>query len=165
MFAGISSKLMLIQAVVIVLLLGMGYWYYNHSQYRIQQLSEDKAKLETAVQLQTETIVAQQAAAQRQNTESFNLQQNMQQAEITRRELEQRLRRMDLQMRARTNAMDLEQQVNRDISQAFRDIENLTQSRNRTTPVTTLTPARPTTASNASNVQPPPSPPVRGAPR
>lgn len=44
--------------LTIVLMAGAGYWYYNDSQERIQTLSENNAKLETAIQISEETIGA-----------------------------------------------------------------------------------------------------------
>ena len=43
-------------AGVMVILMGIGYWYYNDSQEKMRILHENNAKLETAAKLQKETI-------------------------------------------------------------------------------------------------------------
>jgi hypothetical protein len=134
MFTGITGKILIAQAVVIVCMATAGWLYFNHSQSVISGLTADKARLETAVQVQEATIAAQQAAAQRQNTESLRLQQNLVDAEARRRELESRLRSRNLEAMARANSADLEQRINRATIQAFRDIETLTRPRDRAAP-------------------------------
>lgn len=131
MFTGITGKLLIAQAVVILCMAAAGYFYFNHSQSVISGLTADKARLETAVNLQEETIAAQQAAAQRQNAESLRLQQSLSDAESQRRDLESRLRSRNLEAMARTNSADLEQRINRATIQAFRDIETITRPRDR----------------------------------
>jgi len=187
---GLSWKLVAIQFVVMLALVGVGYAYFNHTQARIEQLVKDKEQLEAAVKTQTETILAQQAAAQRQNAEIGTLQLSTARAEGTRRELEARLRRTDLQARARADSVGLETRINRATVQAFRDIETLTAPRDRpapppapetVSPASSSTPANPTsqpaapaasspsrasarpptsTAGSAGSPQPPPRPPV-----
>ncbi len=183
MFSGISSKVILIQFVLMLAMVGAGYWYFQHSQAVIAALHEDKAKLETAVKVQEETIAAQQAAAQRQNAENLRLQQSLSDAESRRRDLETTIRRRNLEAMARANSADLEQRMNRATVQAFRDIENITRPRDRPVEQPTSRPqgtqptsepsqasatpppsvAQPNTAqpntSQPSNIQPPPRPP------
>lgn len=192
MFSGIMSKVVLIQFAVMACMVGLGYVYYTHSQDTIQKLNQDKAKLETAVQMQEQTIAAQKDAAQKQNAAMFSLQQSLADAETTRKTLEARLRRADLQAMARNNAADLEARINRATVQAFRDIETVTAPKdrpappaapetrvdtgsvNKPTPAVSSSPARapatkPTasmTTNSSSSPQPPPRPPQRaGAPQ
>lgn len=162
MFAGINTYLIVGLVIIIACMAGGGYLYFSHAQAQIAQLSQDKARLETAVQLQEQTIAAQQEAAARQNQQMFALQQSMAQAEGTRRELEARLRRADLQNRARANSAETESRINRATVQAFRDIELLTQPQDR--PRSTAPAANNTipAAQPSGAVQPPPRPPVRG---
>ena len=49
-------KLAGILFVVIIVMGGIGYWYYNDTQATISILTENNAKLETAVQLNEDTI-------------------------------------------------------------------------------------------------------------
>lgn len=188
MFSGIMSKVVLIQFAAMACMVGLGYWYYTSSQDTIQQLTKDKAKLETAVQMQEQTIAAQKQAADRQNAAMFSLQQHLAEAEQTRKDLEGKLRRSDLQAMARNNASALEAKVNRATVQTFRDIEIVTAPKDRPAPpaapdtkvdTSTLnksvpassksssTPSvtKPTNATNPTNQskspQPPPRPPQR----
>lgn len=162
---GISNKLVLIQFVIIATLIGSGYAYFRHSQGVIAALHEDKAKLETAVKLQEQTIAAQQAQAQKQNAENLKLQQSLFDAENSRRELEIKLRRKNLEAMARSNSVDLEQRMNKATEQAFREIEAVTKPKDRQA-VETKKPNTPANVdkvedrvSAPSNVQPPPRPP------
>jgi len=150
MLSGIMGKVVLIQFAVMACMVGLGYWYYTSSQDTIMQLNKDKAKLETAVQLQEQTIAAQKQAAERQNAAMFELQQSLANAEITRRELETKLRKADLQAMARNNAGDLEAKVNRATTQAFRDIETVTSPKDRPAP-----PAPPATTVDTSGLKQP----------
>jgi hypothetical protein len=150
MFSGIMSKVVLIQFAVIVCMVGLGYMYYTHSQDTIQKLNQNNAKLETAIQMQEQTIAAQKDAVQKQNAAMFVLQQRLSDAEIKRKDLEARLRRADLQAMARNNAADLEARINRATVQAFRDIETVTAPKDRLAP-----PAAPETSVDVSSVNKP----------
>jgi hypothetical protein len=164
MFSGITGKLVIIQFCVILTLIGTGYAYFRYSESVIAGLHEDKAKLETAVKTQEETIAAQKQAAQKQNAENLRLQQGLFDAENQRRDLEAKLRRKNLEAMARANSADLEQRINRATSQAFKDIETLTKPKDRTEPTLDAQPKPreqkdiPTAQSNStpSNIQPPP---------
>lgn len=57
--------------VVILVISGVGYWYYQDSQTTIAILTENNAKLETAKQLQEETI-KQMEADYAEMTEELN---------------------------------------------------------------------------------------------
>ncbi len=46
--------------VVIIAMSGLGYWYYTSSQTTIQVLAANNAKLDTAIQLNEETITSLQ---------------------------------------------------------------------------------------------------------
>lgn len=160
---GISNKLVLVQFVIIVTLVGAGYAYFRHSQSVIAGLHEDKAKLETAVKLQEDTISAQKNHAQKQNTENLRLQQNLFDAENQRRDLEIKLRRKNLEAMARANSVDLEQRINKATEHAFKEIESVTKPKDRVDnkDKSGTVPTSQSHSSNSipSNVQPPPRPP------
>lgn len=163
MFTSLSSKLVLVQFAAIAIILALGYWYFSHSQSTIQQLNQNIAKLETAVKIQEDTIAAQKQAADRQNGAIFELQKSLADAELTKKNLEAKLRKIDLQALARTNAVQLEMTINQSTAQSFKELEQITQPKigsntqtNNTTPVSPQT-----TTTTSSNVQPPPKPPVR----
>jgi flagellar basal body-associated protein FliL len=161
MFTGIIGKIVMVQTVLLLALGAGSYFYFRHSQAVIAGLNEEKAVLETTVQTQTATIAAQEDAARRQNTESLRLQQSLVDAETSRRAVEQRLRSRNLEALARANSADLEQRLNRETSQLFREIELLTRPQHQNqnpspqTQVDTLT----SSTGNINNQQPPPRPP------
>ena len=167
MLTGLTAKLALIQFAIIACILGLSYWYYTSSQNTIKQLTQNNSKLQTAVQLQEQTIEAQTNAAIRQNTAMFELQQNLSGAELQKRQLETRLRSVDLQATARANAMGLEIKINESTANIFKNIENITASKNRTNNVAILPEESPVATSNSlpqqstNNPQPPPRPPQR----
>lgn len=53
---GIGGKIAIGLGLVITVLCGIGYWYYNSSQETIQTLTRNNAKLETAIQINERTI-------------------------------------------------------------------------------------------------------------
>lgn len=152
-----------------------GYLYFKHSQNVIESLVADKARLEGAVATQQETIEAQRSAAERQNQATFALQQQIADAERSRRDLEMILRRRNLETMARNNSADLEQRINRATATIFRDLEILTAPGDRpsrpagssdvtqpATPTSQPAPAAPSGGTSLpTNFQPPPRPPVR----
>ena len=165
------GKIAAIQLVIILLMSGAGYAYFRHTENVINGLHEDKAKLETSVHEQEQTIAAQQASSRRQNEENLRLQQSLADADDNRRRLEAILRRKDLEAMARANSADLEMRMNRATVRAFRDIENLTAPRDRPPPALTSAPGTVTPATSPapsgglpSNVQPPPRPPRPSVP-
>lgn len=165
---GITSKLTIIQFVVILIMIGIGYIYFRYSQGVIADLNASNARLQTAIETQEATIAAQRQAAERQNAENLRLQQGLADADRNRRELEGLIRRRNLEAMARANSQDLEQRINRATVQAFRDIENITTPRDR--PSQNQIPQRPSAQPQSptqsppasqipTNYQPPPRPP------
>ena len=157
---GISWKIVAIQAGLLLLLSAAGYWYWNWSQSRIASLLQQNAQLETAVSTQEETITVLRNSAAAQARAIESLQSNLNDAENTRRAVEARLRRMNLQLMARNNAAELESTINRTVAQAFSDLETVT--RNNSSSAVSTGPAAPAASSPAEvNQPPPPRPPVR----
>ena len=52
----IGLKIAGIMIIIVGVVSGIGYWYYNDTQERLHMLSKNNAKLETATQIQTEAI-------------------------------------------------------------------------------------------------------------
>jgi len=167
MFGTITSKIAVAQFAVILCLGVFGYLYYTHSQNTIASLNKSLAKLETAVDMQEKTIAAQKEAAQIQNQAMFGLQQNLANAEITKKNLEIQLRKMDLQAMARVNAMELQTKINQATAQSFQEIERITAPKDRpstshTQSTSAVSPTVPATTTSTNNsTQPPPRPPIR----
>ena len=155
----ISSKLGLIQWVIIIMLLGTGVAYWSYSQRKIEDLTTQNAALTQAVNSQHQTIHQLQQHAGRTATMMEQLQTDLSQAERGRRDLEVRLRRMNLQVMARTDAADLERRINTATQEVFRDLEQITGG----APVAPTSQATPRTTTPAPTTvpAPPPRPPVR----
>ena len=61
-----STKIYLILGAVMLTIVGAFYWYFNWSQNELAVLRENNAKLETAVQIQEQTIKSLQEDFKRQ---------------------------------------------------------------------------------------------------
>ena len=86
-------------AVMFLLMIAMGggvYWYYNDTQERIAILTENNAKLETAVATNEEALKAQQASFVAMQAENTRLQKEFQAINDRNRALENRLSRHDI---------------------------------------------------------------------
>lgn len=86
-------------AVMFLLMVAMGggvYWYYNDTQERIAILTENNAKLETAVQTNEEALASQRASFEAMQVENQKLQQQFQEISDRNRSLENRLSRHDI---------------------------------------------------------------------
>ena len=75
---------------------GAGYWYYTDTQERIQILTENNVKLETAVQTNEQALAAQTAAFQSMQEENAKLQVEWKAINDRNRSLENRLSRHDI---------------------------------------------------------------------
>lgn len=157
-FSAISSKLILVQFVVIVLLGLAGWFYFNHSQKQMARLIDERSKLQVAVAAQNQTINTLEQAAERQDQEMQNLQGRLSASEVSRRRLEARLRKLDLNNMGRTDAADLEGRINRGTQRAFEDIEALTGGSSSSPP--SAAPRGADSRSGSNTAQPPPRPPV-----
>ena len=86
-------------AVMFLLMVAMGggvYWYYNDTQERIAILTENNAKLETAVQTNEEALASQRASFEAMQVENQKLQQQFQEISDRNKSLENRLSRHDI---------------------------------------------------------------------
>lgn len=147
MLSSITAKIAIGLLLIIVVMGIGGYAYFRHTQSVISTLTANNARLESAVREQEATIAAQAAAALRQNEQSTLLQQNLAEAETKRRTLESRLRRLNIEALARSNAAQAQEQVNNEAMQIFRELESITAPRNRQV--------------QTNSPQPAPRPPVR----
>ena len=97
---------------------GFGAWkYYTDTQQRIQTLSENNAKLETALQTSEASVTALQTAVL-----TKQLQEDLQKAEQYGDNLRQRLRQLDLLADAIANAKNLEGRMNGATAKLWREI-------------------------------------------
>ena len=111
--------------VVIVVMSGIGYWYYTDTQARMAILQENNAKLEMATQLQEEAINSLQADYALAQEENARI--NQAYAEIRRQNarLSDKLADMDLGLLAAERPESIERAINRGTENAGRCFEIL----------------------------------------
>ena len=117
----ISAALM----VVIFALCGVGYWYYTDTQRTIAVLTENNAKLETAVILNEETITSLQADYAQVSEQLTQLDQVYQAIRRQNQLLADKLQKIDLESAAVTNPAAIERAVNSGTRNAGRCFELL----------------------------------------
>ena len=91
-----GAKLALVMFVLMCAMGGGVYWYYNDTQERIAILTENNAKLKTAVQTNEEALASQQASFKAMQAENSRLQTQFQEINDRNRALENRLSRHDI---------------------------------------------------------------------
>ena len=111
--------------VVIFVMGGIGYWYYNDTQERMAILQENNAKLETAVQLNEEAINSLQASYAAAQAENERI--NQAYADIRRQNdrLASKIADIDLGLLAAEKPASMERAVNRGTENAGRCFEIL----------------------------------------
>lgn len=81
---------------IILAMAGAFYWYYQDSQARIQTLSENNAKLETAVAINEQTIVSLQETYQKSQEQLRKVHNEFRQIRRQNSILAEKLERHDL---------------------------------------------------------------------
>lgn len=126
-------------AVILIVVGGMFYWYFDHSQKIIHQLEADRAKLELAVESQNDAITALQLNAKNQAVQVNELQNNLNTANSYRATLEKKLREHDLTALARAKPKLIEDRMNAATAAIWNDLETITGSKTATTPTNNST--------------------------
>jgi flagellar basal body-associated protein FliL len=119
-------KLSVMLFVLMSVMGGGGYFYYQSTQNTIRQLAENNAVLESAAQAQKNTITTLQADYERYNALNLDLQQRLQQSEAQKNELEDKLSRHDLTVLSLRKPGLVERTVNRGTQEVFNDFAELT---------------------------------------
>lgn len=111
--------------VVILVMSGIGYWYYTDTQEKMAILNANNAKLETAVALNEETINSLETSYAASQAENERL--NQAYAEIRRQNnvLADKLSDIDLGLLASQKPESIERAVNRGTENAGRCFEIL----------------------------------------
>lgn len=117
----ISAALM----IVIFALCGVGYWYYTDTQKTIAVLTENNAKLETAVQLNEDTISSLQADYQNIVEENNRINQAYTEIRRQNERLNEKLADVDLGLIAAEKPGAIERAINRGTENAGRCFEIL----------------------------------------
>jgi len=120
---GIGMKLAGIMALILCVVLGLGYWYYTDQQARMAILQENNAKLTVAVKTNEETIAVMNDHAIQQAAQIADLQTGLNQATQERKDLEAKFRDRDLAALGRSNARLLEDKMNRATQRVFDDLQ------------------------------------------
>ena len=116
-------------AIVMFLLLlgagGIGYWYYNDTQARMAILQENNAKLNTAVELNEQTISSLENDYAKASDELASLNEAYTAIRRQNQRLADKLQEIDLTAAAIANAESIEKAVNRGTVNAGRCFELL----------------------------------------
>ena len=91
-----GAKLALVMFVLMCAMGGGVYWYYTDTQERIAILTENNAKLESAVETNEQALAAQTAAFESMRVENAKLQQEFASISDRNRNLENKLSRHDI---------------------------------------------------------------------
>ena len=138
---------------ILIAILGMGYWYYTITQTRISILTENNAKLETAVMISEQSIETLTQQAELNQELTIQLQTDLQKAEAYGDNLRQKLRELDLLADALRDAANLEGRMNGATAKLWRDfMESTGSSVNK--PLPNWLQPDPRTGSQGSNSDP-----------
>lgn len=112
--------------VVIMVMGGIGYWYYTDTQARMAILQENNAKLEIAVQLNEETISTMQADFAAANAELQRVNQEFASIQRQNQVLADKLERHDLGLLGASKPGLVERVINNATDKVGRCFELLT---------------------------------------
>ena len=119
--------------ILVLVMGGLGYWYYNSSQETIAQLNQNiatlranQAQLEQAIATNNETIARQQADAAQFAEANTELQGKLVQAEAYQDDLAGKLARHDLTRLTLQRPGLIETRVNNATARLFDELEIIT---------------------------------------
>jgi DNA repair exonuclease SbcCD ATPase subunit len=107
-----------------ILMGGIGSWYYNDTQERIETLRENNSKLEYAVETSEQSINLLQRDVEKQIALSSKLQQELKKAEAYGDELRATLRKHNLTNLANKKPGLIEKKMNNATKKLWDDIVN-----------------------------------------
>ena len=105
-----------------------GYYYYKDTQSRIQTLTENNAKLETAKAIQDQTIDTLIADREKFDKLNKELQVKLEKANEYKNTLIEKLRKHDLAKLSMQKPGLVEKKINNGTKKLFRSLESLTGS-------------------------------------
>lgn len=118
-------KLAGVMFLIMCVMGGIGYWYYNDTQERMAILQENNAKLEIAVATNEETINSLESSYASAQAELSTLNAEYQSIRRQNQQLADKLQQIDLTAAAIANAEGIERAVNRGTYNAGRCFELL----------------------------------------
>ena len=120
-----GSKLALVMFLLLLGAGGIGYWYYNDPQERLAILTSNNAKLNTAVELNEQTISSLEIDYAKASSELATLNEQYSAIRRQNQALADKLQQIDLTAAAIANADGIERAVNRGTKNAGRCFELL----------------------------------------
>ena len=120
-----GAKLALVMFLLLCGAGGIGYWYYNDTQERMAILQENNAKLNTAVELNEQTISSLEQDYEKASSELASLNEAYTAIRRQNQQLADKLQEIDLTAAAIANAEGIERAVNRGTENAGRCFELL----------------------------------------
>jgi septal ring factor EnvC (AmiA/AmiB activator) len=120
-----GAKLAIVMFMLLLGAGGIGYWYYNDTQARMAILQENNAKLNTAVELNEQTISSLENDYAKASSELASLNEAYTAIRRQNQRLADKLQEIDLTAAAIANAESIERAVNRGTVNAGRCFELL----------------------------------------
>ena len=108
-----GSRLAIVFFILLLGAGGIGYWYYNDTQARLAVLTENNAKLNTAVELNEQTISSLETDYEKASSELATLNEQYSAIRRQNQKLADKLQEIDLTAAAIANAEGIERAVNR----------------------------------------------------
>jgi hypothetical protein len=122
-----TLKVILGLLIVISVMSGGFYLYYQNTQSRLAILQENQARLELSVKMQSYTIERQKEFLEMQQEYSRQLQRGLTEAESSRGKLEEIFRKHDLDALSRAKPEMIEKRVNDATRRVFKELETQTE--------------------------------------
>jgi septal ring factor EnvC (AmiA/AmiB activator) len=120
-----GAKLAIVMFMLLLGAGGIGYWYYNDTQERLAILTSNNAKLNTAVELNEQTISSLEQDYAKASGELATLNEQYTSIRRQNQQLADKLQEIDLTAAAIVNAESIERAVNRGTLNAGRCFELL----------------------------------------
>jgi len=120
-----GAKLAIVMFMLLLGVGGIGYWYYNDTQERLAILTSNNAKLNTAVELNEQTISSLENDYKKASSELASLNEAYIAIRRQNQRLADKLQEIDLTAAAIANAEGIERAVNRGTENAGRCFELL----------------------------------------
>ena len=120
-----GAKLAIVMFMLLLGVGGIGYWYYNDTQERLAILTSNNAKLNTAVELNEQTISSLENDYEKASSELASLNEAYIAIRRQNQRLADKLQEIDLTAAAIANAEGIERAVNRGTENAGRCFELL----------------------------------------
>lgn len=120
-----GAKLAIVMFMLLLGASGIGYWYYNDTQERLAILTSNNAKLNTAVELNEQTISSLEQDYAKASSELATLNEQYISIRRQNQQLADKLQQIDLTAAAIANAEGIERAVNRGTENAGRCFELL----------------------------------------